>query len=483
MIATTFASRRQPCRLRRAAVPIVAAIALTAGCGPRGETPRPPERKLDVVLISLDTYRWDALGLNGGRPRPKTPSLDRFGSQAVNFTHLFVQVPHTLTSHASMLTGLYPDVHGALDNKSPLPPTIPTLAEVLGDSGYQTTGFVSCTWLKEKFGLSRGFDRYEVMSNLDHYTFAAEINERAFEVLESRRTATDAERRRPLFLFLHYYDAHSDVAQDLPYWSPEEYRDGAGPADGRFCDPEDRCATEYLLAADRLDRDVPPEEIEDIRTLYDAGVSYLDHQLGLLFEELQRQGYYDDALIVVTADHGEEFREHGRFIHAQIYDETMRVPLLIRFPGGEHGGRTVSTLAETTDLLPTILEVLAVAPPALVQGTSLLPALSGEGSRREVISQSKGGSRNYALRTRAHKLIHNFASGKTELYDLRSDPAEQVDLSAREPETARRLTRRLIRRITENRRLARQLAADRPQAETELTAEETARLKALGYLN
>lgn len=451
------------------------------GCGVGVEAPPAVASGPDVILISLDTYRWDALGLNRSESGILTPNLDRFGRDAVNFTGMFAQMPHTLPSHASMFTGLYPDVHRALTNTSPLPASIPTLAEVLALAGYRTVGFTSCTWFKEKFGLAQGFETYEVISNLDHYTFAAEINDMAFELFETLPKLTDP-GRRPLFLFLHYYDAHSDIGQDLPYWAPEAYRLGINGSDGRFCDPAGNCATEYLQAADRHGRDLSSAEIEDLRRLYLSGIRYLDHQLGQLFQRLREAGLSDNSLTIITADHGEEFREHGRFIHAQAYDETMRVPLLVRFPGGEYSGATVSALVESTDILPTILDVLDLPAPSPLQGRSLLAVLAGHSDRQEVIVQGKERKHLYGLRTAEYKLLHDFATGATELYDLRTDLRERNDLAGSQPEIAKRLRRRLIRRITENREFASDLGPVLQPGTTELTVEEVKRLKALGYV-
>lgn len=142
------------------------------------------------------------------------------------------------------------------------------------------------------------------------------------------------------FLFLHYYDLDSDfeqgsAANKFPYYAPREYRQGLDvSSDGReFCDDEGNCNTRYLMAADRERRDVPQSEIDTIHGLYRVAVPHLDAEMGAFFDELKSRGLYDDSMIIVTSDHGEEFREQGRFIHSQPYDETIRVPLLVKSPG------------------------------------------------------------------------------------------------------------------------------------------------------
>jgi len=469
----------------KTALVLLAMLGLAAGCSQPLEPPevelaaRDP-RQTPVILISLDTFRWDLLGLNSARPQSLTPNLDQFGREAARFDSMYVQVPHTLTSHTSILTGLSPGVHGVVSNTTILPTSVPSIAEILGQAGYRTAGIVSSTWLKEKFGLSRGFETYRVISNIENYTFARAINEWIVERLDDQAQSLS---EQPLFLFLHYYDAHSDIGQDLPYWAPPEYLADGQLSQGNFCDHENNCATEYLIAADREEREVSRQQIDAIYSLYEAGVAYLDEEIGRLFGILKERGLYEDSLIILTADHGEEFREHGRFIHAQVYDEILRVPLMVRFPGGQHGGRVESQLVDTTDILPTILEVLDLPTAAATQGISLLTTLAGPNNRSEVFSQGKGETTLYSLRTQRYKLIYDFELRQAKLYDLDIDPKERFDLSPYRPETTQLLIGRLVAQIRENRRLAQALGTHtEAQITVEFALEETEQLKALGYL-
>jgi arylsulfatase A-like enzyme len=441
-----------------------------------------------VILISFDTARADVFGALTGEIPSLTPRLDELAADSVIFENAFVQAPHTLISHMSLFTSVYPDVHGVKPEQDPLPETLATLPQILDGAGYHTIGRTTSEWLKPEFGFGRGFDDYEVLPHRP--TYAPRVNAAAFDSLDGY-DASDG----PLFLFLHYYDLHSDFdngapANRLPYFSPEEYRRGLGlGGDGsEFCDDAGHCNTAYLLAADLERRRLPQSELDAIHDLYRSAVPFLDSHMGELFDELRRSGVYEQALIVVTSDHGEEFREHGRFIHSQPYDETTRVPLFVKFPHSWKAGTRIQRIAESVDVMPTILEVLDLAPPQYAQGESLLGLVrtAGERQKSAVASQDTVNLRRYALRTDALKLIVDLGVERRELYDLVGDPRERHNLVAERPALAAELEERLKRLVRANRTLGAQLddaANGEDSADTLLSDEERERLKALGYLN
>ena len=454
-----------------------------SACGPGSGGERP-----NVVLISLDTFRADALGVNGGgvnngSASSLTPHLDALAEESINFRNAFAQLPHTLPSHASLLTGLYPDTHGVKNRSHRLSSEMPTLASLLRDQGYRTAGVVSSIWLKEKFGLAAGLENHTfVRSNRAHF-YADRVNKAAQEQLLEWRDAT-----QPFFLFLHYYDAHSDFGKTLPYASPKGFRQGPlAELDYRdFCTEEGECATRYLFAADQLGREIPDEELARIVGLYHAGVRYLDLRLGHLFAMLRQSGVYEDSLIVVTADHGEAFREHGRFVHSDLYDQTMGVPLIIKLPRAARGGSTVQRVVETVDVLPTILEAVGVEIPAYVQGTSRLGAHEDrEADEGVAFGQHKLDLELsvYSVRTHDYKLVYDIERQTAELYDLARDPEEQLDVSSERQDVVRRLTRLLQRQLQTNQALALEIAGHEGKSATALTAAEERQLKALGYLD
>ena len=313
------------------------------------------------------------------------------------------------------------------------------------------------------------------------------------ESLEAR-PATDTQKTSasapPYFLFLHYYDVHSDWKQ-LPYESPPPYETMFTPKrETPFtgCDDSGVCASRYLLKLNEQNLPVSEEDLAYMRALYDGGVRYTDHEIGLLLEGLKKRHLYDEALIIITADHGEEFRDHGRFLHEQIYDELVHVPLLLKLPQGRRAARTVEDEVETIDLAPTILEVAGVSPPQSWQGRSVLPLLdaSSEAARPAYSSSTAVGR---AVRTRHWKLIQSTGGKDVELYNLTRDPGEHRNVlaEASRAATAERLARRLEAWAGDNRRRIHELTMAAPAGTARsgttvnLSDSDKERLRSLGY--
>ncbi len=477
-----YPTRLRQQRLWRAATLVLSLTGLLLG----GCRPAETERELPPILfISLDTLRWDALGAVRDAPTSLTPNLDRFAADSVLLSKAVVPMPFTLSSHMSMFTGLYPQVHRVTTPKDSLTSGIQTLSEILQQAGYRTIGRVTNDWLKAEFGFGRGFEDYERLPH--RLTYSDRVNASAAEAL-----ASAAEDPRPLFLFLHYMDAHSDFFQQgrnrLPYYSPPVFREKQDAASQVvFCDDQGRCATQFLLEADREGRTIPEKQVETLRSLYESGVQYLDRDLGKLFDLLKEKGLYDKALIVVTSDHGEEFQEHGKFLHSQIYDESVRVGLLLKLPNQDLAGTRVDSQIEIVDLLPTLLDLVGLQGSNPVQGRSLVPLMQGETfSDSAALSQNKLNRARFALRTENYKIIHDLKAGTEEVYDLRKDPGETTNLAESRPELTARLRRQLREFVKANRELARELnPEDAPETATGqsvLTKEERERLEALGYI-
>ncbi len=459
-------------------LPLLLAFAPCA-CGAPPEA-TPPRL---VVLISLDTFRADALGALSGAESSPTPALDRLVADGVLFEEAVCQIPHTLPSHMSLFTGLYPEAHTVRPGGAPLTATIPVLGELVKEAGYTTSAIVTTEWLDPKWGFDRGFDDYRRLPHRP--TYAPRVNSAALERIDAGN-----ESGEPLFLFLHYYDAHSDFSQGsdnkLPYFAPEPLREGLGVSgDGsEFCDDEGNCATSFLIGTDRNRTQVSEEIRARIEGLYRAGARYLAEEIGQLLQGLRDRGMYDEALIVLTADHGEEFREHGRWLHSQTFEETARIPLVIKMPGGEGAGRRIDHVVETVDVLPTLAELLGVEPPARIQGESLLALIAGgERHKRSTFSQNSINAKKYGLRTDDEKVRVDLGQGTVELYDLLADPEERHDLAPEERQRANRLARELRRRLEESRQLAQELTRGGDEEAVTLTDEEKKALEALGYVD
>jgi hypothetical protein len=427
----------------------------------------------NVILISLDAVRADRLGIYG-YALPTTPEIDRFFSEsAIRFDAAFAPQPFTLTSHLTMLTSLHPAVHG-VDNDRGLPPGAPTLAQVLANDGYVTAGQVfNVAWMNEMYGFGRGFHIYQ----------------RVLGDIRSRAPSVDAllddlEDER-FFLFLHYYDAHSDFEGKLPYDSdPEDRAAFSGWYHGDFtgCDAGGRCAHHLLRHMRAERRTLPEEDRRYVSSLYDAGLRTLDRGLGGFFRGLGARGLLDRTIVVLTADHGEAFQEHGQFLHYQAYDETMHVPLLVRVPGAG-GLRVSSRLASLEDIAPTILDFCGIATPPEMQGRSLRPLVSGgtdPPERSKLLMMDKDDRLAFALRTTTWKILTTKST--TELYDLVRDPAERNDLMAHRPPPpqAEQLRRDLEAEVQQASKLRARLGV--PEGGVSLTESQKEQLRALGYI-
>lgn len=439
-------------------VPVLLATCLWAACSdpPAGEPttrsaapPAPAPRAPDLVLISIDTLRADRLGLYG-YDKPTSKVLDSFAREAVVFERHQAQSPLTLPSHASMLTGRDPDRHGARSDATyRLTEQAVTLPELLAASGFVTGAFVSSSLLDPAFGLDQGFSIYAGDFATDRgpqATPASETTDRALAWLDRR------ERDERLFLFVHYYDPHK------PHRAPA-----------------------------RFEFDHP----------YDAEVAFVDEQLGRLFAGLERQGRLARALVVVTADHGQSLGEHGMEGDTLVlFQQTLHVPLIVRLPGGAHGGRREPGLTRSIDLVPTLLGQLGLPVPPEVDGADLARALSGSGPLPEQDSYAE------TLFTEVRELHQrSLVRGRFKLISwYRLDPDQRLDevfgrlrdAAASRPALQARLERVLERTewLAQQPRQLYDLAADpgeahnlygeRPRIAADLEGALAARAKAAG---
>ncbi|MCB1057244.1 MAG: sulfatase-like hydrolase/transferase, partial [Acidobacteria bacterium] len=391
------------------------------------ETPQAPRRP-DVLLITIDTLRPDALGWIGGKNA--TPNLDALAAEGVRFPAAVSPVPITLPAHTSLMTALIPPRHGVRDNGQLLGSGAQTLAEALQTEGYATAAFVSGYPLSPEFGLDRGFDRYDGILASDGGPLewsAAETTRRALEWLSTAP--------RPWFLWIHYYDPHD------PYEPPQ-----------RLLKPGPRGA-------------------------YDGEVAAVDEALGALLAGAAKASA--NRLTVFTADHAESLGEHGERTHGFfIYDSTTLVPLVFHWPGklkplepkAEH-----ETLPRLIDVAPTICALLGLPEWNGVDGESLLPLLTGRPQQIPAAYleslrpwHSYGWAPLKGMRREGWKLI---VAPRPELYELSSDHAEAVNRIDDQPNPARRIAGAL-RSAEQQPALASSSAVD---------AETLARLRSLGY--
>jgi arylsulfatase A-like enzyme/Flp pilus assembly protein TadD len=379
-------------------------VAVACLCSCRSVSP-PASKRLNVLLVTIDTLRADRLGCYG-YSQIATPNLDRLAHQGVLFENASAPAPLTAPSHASMMTGVYPTVHKVRNTGGfLLPPSQTTLAKILQDQGWDTAAFIGSSVLKRRFGLNQGFAVYDDEMPSGGGSALAEPERRAGEVVDSAVKWLDAQSGKPFFLWAHLYDPH------IPYAPPSPFRE------------------KY---ADRP---------------YDGEIAYTDQQVGRLLDAAARKSPQENTLIAVLSDHGESFSEHGEYTHGVfLYESTLRIAFLLS-GGPIPKGVRVKQQARTIDLLPTILEMVGSKAPAGVQGTSLTPSFYGKEvptsySYAETLfpKLNMGWAELRSLRTNRWKYIR---APKPELYDLAQDPGETANVIAANPAEARDLDARM----------------------------------------
>lgn len=339
--------------------------------------PRPPkDRNLaqpDLLLISLDTLRADRLGAYG-YDRDTSPFLDQLAAEGVRFENAFVNTHGTPPSHATLFTSTYQETHrvshsvarGA-DPDHRLPPGPRLLQEVLRDAGYTTLGVTGGGFMSGDFGFDRGFDTFKEDSLIGGLGTMEKLINRALD------------QPKPIFAFFHTYEIHS------PYSPPSRYRDLWGKFSSQIRPTSE--ALRKLVWAGKAG-EVTPDDLAFLNSRYDAGIRFTDDSLSDFFDRLDAMGFLDNALVIITSDHGEEFGEHGGLLHpGKLYDELLHVPLIIAGPAslGVEPGRIDDALVSTLDIAPTFYAVAGVEAPEEVVGRDLLAF--GEARPRLVFTQ------------------------------------------------------------------------------------------------
>jgi arylsulfatase A-like enzyme len=393
----------------------------------------------NVLLVTLDTTRADRMGCYGGR-EGVTPHFDGLAAEGVRFDLAIAQASVTPVSHASILTGRDPYGHGLrvmhAADAFRLPSDTPTLTTLLRDEGFATGAFLSSFTVSEHFGFANGFDHFDngltnpaetVMQRRAPGRFAwdSKSNQRRSDSTTERAGAWLRSTERPFFAWVHYWDPHDHGLLPPPavvrQWVP------AG------------------LEGDAANR-----------AMYEAELHYVDRQFGALLDTLRDAGVYDDTIIVVVADHGQGLGDHGWWFHRILYQEQIRVPLLVKIPR-ETQGLVVSDLVRSIDVAPTVLELLGVEPPEGTQGRSLLPLVSGEPEEPRIayadqlnlfdldagmVERRPNDDLLFCAMDRSWKLIHRPLHPEfSELFYLPDDPGEKENLYDPNHPQAQRLLR------------------------------------------
>lgn len=413
-----------------------ALAAIVAGCGPGGSGPAAP--RANIVLITIDTLRADHLGCYGYF-RDTSPNLDALAKESVVFDQAFAVMATTLPSHASMLTGRYPLEHGIVANLmhggNPFgwKEGMLSIAQVAKEAGYSTAGFVSAAPLKRASGISAGFD---VWSEPDA------VERQGAETMKEVLAWLDTEPREPYFLWVHFYDPHWRHRAPAPY---DTMFHSEGP------DPALEAWLQERGIGDEAKRSNARKSTQTRKAINDycGEVRYTDAQVGVLLDRLRKSGELERSALVVTADHGEGLNQHDWTAHGLVWDEQLRVPLLMRFPASSGvAPKRVDKLVSLVDLFPTVLARIeplgAPSQRAFLEQSTGTDVLSPKFTERPLLGQRTGRElaedpgEMYALTTREWKFIHEPEVGD-KLFDRRKDPFELENLSEREVKVAERV--------------------------------------------
>jgi arylsulfatase A-like enzyme len=409
-------------------------LLLLAGCAPSGAG----AERAPVILIVIDTLRTDALGCYGAE-RSATPRLDAWSGECVRFETAYSQAPWTLPSFASLLTSTFPAEHGALGKREkknffPIREELVTAAEVYSEAGYRTGAIVNNIFLRGDFGFERGFDNYDFFPATVVKTRGAdEVTGLGLRWLKEHARSGD-----PYFLMLHYFDPH------FTYRPPREFLQEYG---GSYTDAIKKIAHPDDVRSGKVN--LNPWDKDSLRSLYEGEVAFADSEVGRLLDWLDAEGLMDEAVVIVTSDHGEEFWDHGGFEHGHTqYEELIRVPLLIRFPEARHQGRVVKEPVRLMDLMPTLFDSADIEPPPTFKGASFLSAIEGKDSASTDPFLFEGclyGTERKALRVDRLKLIRDVETGERMLFDLLADPGERTDIATERTKESEVLTETLER--------------------------------------
>lgn len=482
----------------------------------------------NILLIVMDTARAQ----NVLDRREVMPNLHRIANEGVTFTNAFTNGPWTLPSHASMFTGQYTSDHGTYASSKHFEPEVPTLAERLQETGYQTVSFSNNTWISPEFGFDRGFEDFFVgwelfdseadlvtiaKENDTLYSQLQEIGKELFS-LDAPHTLLNAlyaqfirrqydsgalvtnwrikrwlskqrEPDRPFFMFVNYLEPH------LEYDPPGSFRDRFLPddLDSQLLEQVNQDAWAYIGGQIEMDDD----DFRALEALYKAELHYLDHRLGKLYDYLDENELLEDTALLIVGDHGENLGEHGFMDHQYcLYDTLLHVPLIARYSDSFSSGIESEAMVELRDLYPTILELADVdvstdsasSTKSVVDGPDVhrehviaeyitpqpsMEALENRiGEVTDAVRKFDRGLRS--VRTDEWKYIEG-TDGSTELYNVRNDPSETDDLSKEQPDVMDSLASVLISDLGEQR-----YSENEPDEEMDPAAKQ--RLEDLGYL-
>ncbi len=532
-----------------------AAVALLSGllvsCSGSGDSAAKPSSDWDgqqrnVVLISIDSLRRDRLGTYGHKPRyaqdvPVSPNIDELGATGVVFEDAWTTSSWTLPSHMALMTGLSDRQHGVETDKFQLDPLRSTLAQRFQESGWSTAGFYSGPFLDPRYGFDRGFDEYAsgMLSPEDFMARIANENEkraaagmppmdaRLIKQLRDRISHWDITSPRinqlgldfitrqqdsedPFFLFLHYFDAHYDHI-------PDEAEEGLDVLfdpgyQGQF-DGANWYFDERVMEFDKpYKRLIGARDLEHVKALYDAEIHWVDRHIGAIVAKLKAAGMYENTIIMVVSDHGDEFFDHGSIGHrSTLLQEQCRIPMVLRVPGVTPEGRRIPALTRIYDAAPTLLDYSGAAGLAEAEGASLREVVDGTAAPRSAFQRIFSGGHRKARglnirdgwRSSDYSILRQFRNDPNGtdplvletlpmmvrsinsaylVFDRKQDPLEKQPLSPQDPRFKKAIDAFCADfRAAEEANSRLQKSSHAILTGVEVSADEQAALDALGY--
>jgi arylsulfatase A-like enzyme len=461
---------------------VLAANSLVAGSSPSaaGEDPAtsiataPVADGYNVILISIDSLRSDHVGAYGYK-RDTSPTIDALAADGVMFAKNSSTSAWTLPAHMSLITGRSLLGHGVISDDRGLSDDVPTLAESLHSNGYTTAAIVSAPYVESRYGFARGFDNYDdqTINFATHGDSYTEVTAPRLQAAADEWLSANGDRK--FFLFLHYWDVHYDYTPPAPYdtmFDPTY----EGEMDG----------TNFYFRDD-VHSGMDGRDLEHILALYDGEIRLVDDALRDLRRSLERLGIADNTVLVVTSDHGDEFFEHGRKGHHRtLYEEIVRVPLVVHVPGKRAKTPVVEMETTIADVMPTILGLTGTAIPEGVEGADLSAiayADSPQWDRRTLAELYRNDSMNaqVAYRDSDRKLIHHLNDRKSELFDTNEDLGETAPLEASDTDPDSLLAR-LADEMNEGWEIFSTRIRTQGVNTLRMDAETEEKLRALGYI-
>src|SRR3989338_757223 len=379
------------------------------------------EEPLSVILITIDTLRADHLSCYGYR-RNTSPNIDNISKEGVFFQNAVASSSFTPPSMATIFTSKYPSSHGVkhgvfkknkVFNQEVLSDSIQTLAEILKENGYATYGFHTNPHLSKEFGFAQGFDFFNQFTFYD----ALELNS---EILRNKDKIKSGGK---YFLWVHYFDPHWPYLKRTPWIKKYSSFKSDKEDETEYADPPEKFSNAKNLKNNR-------ELLSYIIARYDSEINFVDRYVGELLQFFKPE---KNTLVIITSDHGEEFFEHDEFTHGhQLYEESIKVPLIIYAPSKFPAGVKIREQVGIIDIMPTILDILKIKSRQKLSGESLLPLISGNKKEERILYSelARGGKDSVSARFKNWKYIYDVKENKDELYDLNSDHGERDNIAS-----------------------------------------------------